>query len=121
MTNYRQALNVAQKVVFGIIVILITVACGGPELPSQIEVIETEWAVDHQVSSVKAGQVTFVVKNEGALEHNFVIEGIDQKIELILPQESETLEVTLGPGIYRILCNLPGHQEAGMVSEISVK
>ena len=70
---------------------------------------------------MKAGEVTFVIKNNGFIEHNFVIEGIDEKIELVLPQESETFTVNMSPGKYRLVCNIPGHEEAGMVGEITVK
>lgn len=111
-----------------VIGILIMTACAGQQAgptptpaASEVEVIEKEFSIEPEVSTINAGKVTFVVKNEGALEHNFVIEGLDQKVELILPLESETLEVNLSAGTYKLVCNLPGHEEAGMVAEITVE
>lgn len=121
MNDHRQVIFLTRIAVVAVLAMLIATACGGQELPSQVEVREKEWALEHEVTAVKAGVVTFVVKNEGALEHNFVIEGADQQIELVLPQGTETLEVTLAPGTHKISCDLPGHQEAGMVSEITVR
>ena len=92
-----------------------------PLLPSELEVVQQEFSLNPSIPVVKAGEVTFVIKNDGFIEHNFIIEGIDEKVELILPQESETLTVDMSPGTYRLVCNIPGHEEAGMVSEITVQ
>ncbi|MBI4639174.1 MAG: hypothetical protein HY731_00665 [Candidatus Tectomicrobia bacterium] len=56
------------------------------------------------------------------LEHDFVIEGeTAASIPLIAPGKSEKLRVTLKPGEYRLMCNLPGHKEAGMVGMLKVE
>lgn len=90
-------------------------------LPSELEIVQHEFSLEHSVSTVKAGEVTFAIKNDGFIEHNFIIEGVDSKIDVILPQEATTFTVNLSPGTYRLVCNLPGHEEAGMVSEIKVE
>ena len=92
-----------------------------PALPSEVEVVQKEFSLEPSTPTVMAGEVTFIIKNEGFIEHNFVIEGIDDKVELVLPQESETLTVDMPPGDYRLVCNIQGHEEAGMVSEITVQ
>ncbi len=95
-------------------------ACGGsPAGPARVEITEREWGLEPAAVSVKDGSVTFEVTNAGALEHNFEIEGAG-KIELLLPQESKTLEVKLAAGTYTIMCSLPGHKEAGMVGTLTV-
>lgn len=109
-----------------ILSLFVLAACGGgqdeaPAGPSQVEVLETEFALELSPASVPAGEVIFMIKNEGALEHNFIVEGIDDMVELVLPQETQELKVNLSSGTYRLLCNLPGHEEAGMVGEIVVE
>jgi uncharacterized cupredoxin-like copper-binding protein len=36
------------------------------------------------------------------------------------PNATKTLDVTLAPGAYLLLCNLPGHYAAGMVTPFTV-
>ena len=67
-----------------------------------------------------AGEVTLVVTNAGNLEHNFAIEGVGKTIELILPQDTESLAVKLNPGTYTLIFNLSGHREAGMATQLAV-
>lgn len=88
--------------------------------PSPVEITESEWAIEPQRDEVKAGEVTFVVTNTGNLEHNFVVEGLDDTIELILPQDTQSLAVTLSPGTYTLMCDLSGHREAGMETQFTV-
>lgn len=71
------------------------------------------------------GAVTFTVKNEGAIEHNFVLEDKAKKkvAEIPILEPAQTLEVkaTLQPGTYLIYCSLPGHKDAGMVGTLAVR
>lgn len=75
--------------------------------------------------TVKPGKVVFAVKNEGVIEHNFIIETSDRKkvaeIPILKPQESEDVEVNLRAGNYTFVCTLTGHREAGMVGKLTVK
>ena len=88
--------------------------------PASVEIIQREWEIDTQSQVANAGPVTFVVTNLGNLEHNFVIEGMEETIELILPQDTQSLLVRLDPGTYSLICNLSGHQEAGMETTFTV-
>ena len=90
------------------------------QAPSTVEITESEWEIEPQRDQVKAGEVTFVVTNTGNLEHNFVVEGLDDTIELILPQDTQSLAVTLSPGTYTLMCDLSGHREAGMETQFTV-
>lgn len=90
-----------------------------PAAEGQIAITENEWAIQPKEITAKAGKVTFVIKNEGAVEHNFVIEGVGE-VDKIAPGETKQLEVTLQPGTYKVVCNLPGHQEAGMEATLTV-
>jgi uncharacterized cupredoxin-like copper-binding protein len=71
-----------------------------------------------------AGEVVFVVKNEGAIEHNFVIQDAARKnvaeIAIIEPGTTTQVRAAVAPGTYAIFCTLPGHREAGMVATLVV-
>ena len=101
------------------ILAILLAACVQP--PSPAEITLWEWTIQPQHDVVKAGEVTFVVANIGNLEHNFVIEGLDETIELILPKDTQSLAVTLSPGTYTLMCDLSGHREAGMETQFTVK
>ncbi len=74
--------------------------------------------------TVPVGEVTFVVKNEGAIEHNFIVEDAAKKkvAEIAVLEPAQTLEVhaTLRSGAYIIYCSLPGHREVGMTGTLTV-
>lgn len=80
----------------------------------------TEWSVEIEPGSVSAGQINFNVLNAGALEHNFIIEGLEDGIAMLFAQKEDLLSVTLEAGTYTIMCDLPGHREAGMETEFTV-
>lgn len=94
--------------------------------------------------TVKAGTVTFDVTNwSRSVLHEMLIVSVDNpnaplpydytraqvpeeqikvlgEAEDIQPSQSKTLEVTLPQGTYLLICNLPGHYAAGMVTPFSV-
>ncbi|MDR7435062.1 MAG: cupredoxin domain-containing protein [Armatimonadota bacterium] len=90
-----------------------------PSAAGEIAITENEWSIQPKEIRAKPGKVTFVIKNQGAVEHNFVIEGVGE-VDKIAPGETKKLEVTLQPGTYKVVCNLPGHQEAGMEATLTV-
>ncbi len=103
---------------------LAVLACGGPtggpgSGAGTVTVQEKEWAIEPKTIEAKAGTATFRVKNTGNIEHNFEIPGVG-KIDSILAGETKTLEVTLQPGTYDVICSLAGHREAGMVGKLVV-
>jgi uncharacterized cupredoxin-like copper-binding protein len=72
-----------------------------------------------------SGDVTFVVKNDGAIEHNFIAETqAKQKvaeIAVLEPGQSLAVTATLQPGTYTFYCSLPGHRDAGMEGSVTVR
>jgi len=100
------------------IVVLLTVAC--TPSASIINVTQWEWVIEPRDITSQAGEVTFLVTNTGNLEHNFVVEGVDETIALVLPQDTQSLTVTLDVGTYTLLCDLSGHREAGMETQFTV-
>jgi uncharacterized cupredoxin-like copper-binding protein len=86
-------------------------------------------AVDYKFNpsdpSVKSGEVTFNLKNDGQTAHSLEIEdvnGQDQELEgEVSPGQSGTLNVNLPPGKYEFYCPVPGHKELGMEGDVTVK
>jgi len=93
--------------------------------PATIQLTAREFLYEPKEASSPAGDVIFVVKNSGAIEHNFVLEDQAQKRRAAIPviDPGQTLEAkaTLQPGTYTIYCSLPGHREAGMVATLHVR
>ena len=75
--------------------------------------------------TVKSGNVTFNLKNDGQQTHSLEIEdvnGQDQELEGdVSPGQSGTLTVNLPAGKYEFYCPVDGHKEMGMEGEITVK
>ena len=79
---------------------------------------------DRQEYEARAGAVTFVVRNDSTLRHNFVIEG--NGLNVVSPTfGARTLQSyslpDLAAGEYQIVCTLPGHREGGMVAKLIVR
>lgn len=89
---------------------------------SIIQVSAREFSFSLPTTDVKAGTITFVVQNDGTMEHDFAIRGngLEQKTSKIRPGESASLTVVLEPGTYTYLCTIPGHEQAGMVGTFTV-
>lgn len=113
-----------------LVTMMLVAACGGggqqggtPPPPAQgttVSVTETEFKFDPKALTAKAGNVTFQIKNAGSVEHNFIIEGTDITVEGIQPGETKSASTDLKAGSYKVLCTIPGHQEAGMTGTLTV-
>jgi uncharacterized cupredoxin-like copper-binding protein len=93
---------------------------------SAVNLTATDFKFDPSDPSVKAGNVTFNLKNNGQTTHSLEIEdvtpGHDQEIEGdVSPGSSGTLAVNLKPGKYEFYCPIANHKELGMEGEITVK
>lgn len=80
---------------------------------------ETEFKIALGSTELKAGKITFDVKNDGKIPHDLAIKG-GEKTKLIQPGGSAQLMVTLKPGKYHLYCTVPGHEQAGMKVDITV-
>lgn len=120
-------------------------ACAGGSAPTKVTVTMTEFGFEPNTISVTAGlPVELTLVNEGAIEHDFVIEVIpvtdvsssnsgdhhmatEEHSEYDLHTstaagETSTLTFTpTEPGTYQIICSVPGHKDAGMIGELIVK
>ena len=100
-----------------------------------VSATEKDFAIDLASTSAPAGSVTFDISNEGPSAHEFVVIQTDDapdalptkngavdednltivdEAEDIAPSTTTTLTVDLEAGSYVIICNVPGHYEAGM-------
>jgi uncharacterized cupredoxin-like copper-binding protein len=94
---------------------------------------------------VKAGAITFDVTNWSRwMLHEMTIIALDKdtspppydyaraqvresqvkilgEVSDLKPNSSKSLDVTLPPGLYLLICNLPGHYAAGMMTPLNVK
>ena len=64
-------------------------------------------------------EVTFVVTNNGAMPHDFSVNG-EQGTALLDPGQSETLVVSGLDADTQAWCTVPGHRDGGMEADITV-
>jgi uncharacterized cupredoxin-like copper-binding protein len=79
---------------------------------------------DKSSYEARAGDITFLVDNPSPLPHNFAVEGPGVRVQSkdFGPRTTNTFTLKdLPPGEYLLICNYPGHREAGMVSTLIVK
>ena len=84
-----------------------------------VKATETEYKIALSTTKVKAGTVTFDVKNAGHIPHNLTVQG-GKATQNIAPGKSATLTVTLKKGTTTVFCAIPGHRQLGMVAKLTV-
>jgi uncharacterized cupredoxin-like copper-binding protein len=92
------------------------------------EIALGEWALTPEAESIRPGRATFVITNRGTMPHGFEIEreGSDDdrdKLETRVLQPGETVKVdlNLSEGVYKLECNVEGHDDMGMEMLFEVK
>jgi uncharacterized cupredoxin-like copper-binding protein len=65
----------------------------------------------------------FAVANQGQAEHDLAIDGLpkEAKTPLIEPGKTAELKADLKPGKYKFYCTVPGHEQAGMKIDVTVR
>ena len=124
---------------------LIGSACGAGTKATKATL--KDFSIALATTGIKAGDVTFSIKNTGPSVHEFVViktddqsgslpttvengvkivdeeaqglEGVDE-VEDIANGDTEALEVHLDPAHYVVICNIPGHYIAGMHTDFTV-
>jgi uncharacterized cupredoxin-like copper-binding protein len=87
---------------------------------TKVQVSETEFKITTDLTSFKAGQITFVAKNDGKIPHDLAVKETGDKTQEIAPGGTAELKVDLKPGKYELYCTIPGHEAAGMKLTITV-
>jgi uncharacterized cupredoxin-like copper-binding protein len=90
------------------------------EQAATVQVTEIEFRIALKGYNARARKFTFDVKNAGKIAHDLAIRG-GPKTALIQPGGTATLTATLKPGTYHLYCSVPGHEQAGMKVDITVK
>ena len=127
------------------LILLSACAAQPSERATTIAVEMTDFAYNPSSITVAAGEpVTLRLKNTGNIEHDFVVDKIDAKTEVIQDSGSDAhhahgeeqnydlhvsanagdtsvIQLTVSePGTYKVFCSVEGHEEAGMIGELVV-
>lgn len=85
------------------------------------EFIAIDIAYEAAPSEVPAGPVAMALQNNGSIEHNVVIEELDdRKVLDAAGGASDDAEVELEAGDYTYYCDIAGHRSAGMEGTLTV-
>jgi len=135
-----------RKIFFNLVFAVLLTSCGGDAKPStELTLDATDFAYSPLSITIPAGEpVLLTLKNSGNLEHDFVIEKIDVKTDVIQDSgsdahhahgaeanydlhfsaqggETSVIQFTVSePGAYQFFCSVAGHKEAGMIGELIV-
>lgn len=86
---------------------------GGQDSATALSVTLAEFSIKGNLTAAP-GRVTIDVSNDGAIPHNLSVVG-EAKTSDLNGGESELLTLeNLAPGTYTVICDIPGHVEAGM-------
>lgn len=84
----------------------------------------TEWKLEMSKDTVKAGNVTFRVTNNGSMAHSFYVKGagVAKGTRDLAKGESAALTLPLKAGTYDVYCPMAegSHQVAGMAHKVVV-
>lgn len=138
--RWRAALALAVAAAVGALV-------AGPAAPadnatsaSVVSVALSEWKLEPGQVTVRGGRVSFVVRNDGTMAHEFLVlrsmrhhhllqvkggkaveAGRLGRIPQIAVGESKRLTLKVTPGKYVLLCNMLGHYQAGQYASLRVR
>jgi mono/diheme cytochrome c family protein/plastocyanin len=79
-----------------------------------INATEKDFSIALDTSLVKAGTVTFHIKNDGPSPHDISIKELNKTSDVIDPGKSADFKVDLKDGTYTVICSIPGHEQLGM-------
>jgi uncharacterized cupredoxin-like copper-binding protein len=90
------------------------------ERGNEVAVTLTDFSIEMELSP-RAGITTFLVTNDGTMEHSFAVVGgaIDARFDdPLAPGETRALTTDLDPGTYDVFCPIGDHRQRGMVTSI---
>lgn len=111
-----------------IVAVLVLAACGSgddddtgdTQLTGTPVSLKDSMRFDPNTLTVKAGEeVEIALSNDGAIKHNMSIDeaDVDQDVDGG-DAKSFTFTAPTSPGEYKIYCNVPGHEAAGMTATL---
>jgi plastocyanin len=74
-------------------------------------------------ATAPAGEVTLRMPNPSPIQHNIAVKdgGLDEKGPVVGTNGTSEITVDLQPGEYVFYCSVPGHEEGGMVGELTIE
>jgi Cu+-exporting ATPase len=89
----------------------------------QVTVIARGLSFEPADVTIDAGRWTVVtVTNEDSVFHDWMVEGVENVDAGARPGQTTSVRFVIDrPGEYRIVCNVPGHAEAGMTGTLTVR
>ena len=116
------------------VALLALAACGGERAASgtaptnvDLEVRALDgiaWNAKSYTATSTDGSITLFAANDSTLPHNLQVLDKDGKdvgklVDLASPGSSRTVELTIAPGEYRIVCEVPGHTNMNSTLTVS--
>ena len=121
----KHILSVARWLVAAVAVLTLaacSTAAPATAAPQVVNLKAGDLMFDPMALTARIGQpVTINFQNAGALEHSFVIDKLNVKLEHV--QAGQTATMTFTPaaaGTYEFYCNVAGHKDAGMKGTLTV-
>lgn len=92
-----------------------------PEAGEPLTVIAEDIDFPHDSYEAEAGEIDVVYENEGSIVHTLVIEDVEGfKLEVRSRGDVDEGTVELEAGEYKMYCDIPGHERAGMTADLVV-
>jgi len=93
---------------------------GGQSAGNTLEISVREFVIDGDLTAA-AGEVNLNITNIGASVHNIVARELGLRSpDVGLGGQTELSLGELTPGSYELICDIPGHLEAGMTATLEV-
>jgi plastocyanin len=87
----------------------------------QVHIQASEFAYSPKTVQIRASDtVKVILHNAGKVEHDFVIQSENVHIHAQPGKQSSRIIRIANPGIYQVICTIPGHREAGMTLNVEV-
>ena len=99
-----------------------TTDVGGASAAQTAEVSASDFEFDPSDITAEAGEITFVLTNDGDSPHALEIEGngVEEESETVDPGETTRLTVDLDEGRYEVYCPVGDHEDGGMTGTLTV-
>lgn len=114
----------SKKIVFvSLVLSLATVlsSCASEPKSKDISLTAEDIVWDQNQIEFKVGEtINLTLRNDGVLDHTFVAKELDLNVMLSPGEVVELSFVVTEAGSLSYICDIPGHEEAGMVGEFIV-
>lgn len=136
----RAALALAAAISSAALLAITASAADTAQSGSAVSVALVEWKLMPDEVTVRAGRVTFVVRNKGKMDHEFLVlrsdrhhhslkvkkgqaveTGLLGEIPLIAKGTTKRITLNVPRGRYVMLCNLIGHYQAGQFGALRAR